>query len=394
MDEIFKIIDKEEQNLIKLRREFHQIPETGFQEFKTSDKIIQFLKRIGVDDIQPVAGTGVIGVLKGRSDQKTILYRADIDGLPIEEENDVTYRSQHPGKMHACGHDAHIAMALVTCSMLSRFKDKLNGNVKFVFQPAEETVDGAKKVIEAGALENPKVDAAIGFHVWNNLQIGKISIQQGPIMAASNHLNINIMGKEAHGAKPHEGIDPILAAAQLIQQLHSIVHRKISIDDKFVISIGKISGGTARNIIAKQVDLQGIIRTFDSATRSRIEREIKNTGHGLEKSHGVKVNIDNMETVPALVNDEKMVNYAKKSAQKFIDPENIVAIEKQFGSEDVALFFQKVPGCYIILGSGNTATGLNQPHHNSKFDIDERCLITGVKIAVDMILSFLTQKND
>lgn len=388
---ILKEIENSRQGLIQLRREFHQIPELGFEELKTSKKIAGFLTELGLQVESGIAKTGVVGLLEGKQSRKTILYRADIDGLPIQEENKIGYCSKHPGVMHACGHDAHISMALITAKILSTFKNKLAGSVKFCFQPAEETVDGAKKMIEYGVLDNPKVDAAFGFHVWNFLPAGKIGWRSGSIMAASNQLDVQIFGKESHGAMPHEGKDSIVTAATFIQQIQNIVSRKLPPGEKAVISFGKIYGGAARNIIAREVKLEGTIRTFQKETSQKINTEICQIAKGLEISERVKIKISNIETAPAVINDGNLTTLVVASAENIVGKENVICIDPLFGSEDISEFFEKVPGCYIFIGSKRTDGKIFASHHNPKFNIDEKCLIIGVKIAVNFILRYFDE---
>jgi len=341
----------DETELIALRREFHKIPELGFEEFKTAHKIAAYLERLGLSVSSGLAGTGVVALLKGGRAGKTVMYRADMDALPIEEANDADYRSLHPGKMHACGHDAHVSMALMTAKILKRVQNQLSGNIKFVFQPAEETVNGAKKMIQAGVLDAPKVAMAFGFHVWNHLPVGKIGYRYGPVMAASNQLDVLINGKQCHGAMPNEGNDTIVAAAQFIQQAQAIVSRRLKPTDSAVISFGKINGGYARNILPATVALEGIVRTFTSTVDQVIDRELRNIAAGIEKSSGVKIELSNMRTAPAVVNDPEITALAKASAERIVGADNLVEAEPSLGSEDMAYFLKKVPGCFLSLAA-------------------------------------------
>lgn len=390
-EEIIRAIENQQQSLIELRRQFHQIPELGFQERKTSRKIEDYLNEMGLTVTSGVADTGVVALLTGQQAKRTILYRADIDGLPIQEENNVPYRSQHPGIMHACGHDAHIAMALMTAKILANFKDQLKGNVKFVFQPAEEIVDGAKKMIEAGVLKNPPVDAAIGFHVWNDIPAGKIGIKTGPVMATVNHLNVIITGNIGHGAMPYQGRDSIVAAADFIQQVQNIITRKLDPRKNVVISFGKINGGYVRNTVGGTVKLEGTIRTFDKVVIKKIDGELRKIAEALAIIHGVEIKVQNRETATAVVNDPNMTDLARKAAEQIVGGENIIEIEPLMGSEDMSEFLNKVPGCYLLIGSGNEAGKFTPPHHNSKFDINEKCLGIGVRMAVSLIWLFLNE---
>ncbi|NOZ61395.1 MAG: amidohydrolase [Calditrichaeota bacterium] len=392
-DKLFEKINKNKSELIQLRRKFHQIPELGFSEKKTSAAIAAYLKELGISPQTGVGKTGVVGLLPGANPGATILYRADMDGLPIEEKNQVPYHSRHAGMMHACGHDGHIAMALLAAKILSEMKEQFSGTIKFVFQPAEETVDGAKQMIAAGVLENPAPEVAIGMHVWNRLPVGTVVAQSGPLMAASNRLDVKISGKLSHGAMPESGADSIVAASHFIQQIQTIVSRRLDPREKAVVSIGQIHGGQARNTIGGVVELAGTIRTFSQEIAGLIQTEILKIISGIERSFDVKIEISNVETSPAVVNDPRVTELVRRSAANVVGKENLVDYEPQMGSEDVSEFLNRVPGCFFFVGSQNDETGKIAPHHNPYFDIDEESLAIGVKIVVDFILSYLQKKQ-
>ena len=386
---LFEKIDQNKSELIQLRRRFHQMPELGFSEIKTSSAIASYLRNLGLTVQTGVAKTGVVALLSGEKTGPTILYRADMDALPMEEKNDVPYRSQNPGVMHACGHDGHIAMALFAAKILTEMREELSGTIKFVFQPAEETVDGAKEMIAAGVLENPKPDIALGMHVWNRLPVGTVVVQSGALMAASNLLDVKINGKLAHGAMPESGADSIVAASHFIQQIQTIVSRRLDPREKAVVSIGQIQGGQARNTIGGEVTLSGTIRTFSRETAEIIQSEILRIAEGIERSFDVKIEVTNAETSPAVVNDAVVTELVRRSAEKVVSKENVVDYEPQMGAEDVSEFLNRVPGCFFFIGSNNEKTGKVAPHHNPFFDFDEESLVIGVKIVCDFILSYL-----
>ncbi len=387
-EEILKKVEENKSELIALRRNFHQIPELGFSEIKTSAAIADYLKKLGLSVQTGVAKTGVVALLEGGKPGPTILYRADMDALPIEEKNQISYCSRHPGRMHACGHDAHIAMALMTAKILAENRDQLSGKVKFVFQPAEETVDGAKKMIAAGALENPSPDAAFGMHVWNRLPVGKVVAQPGPLMAASEKFDVSISGKLTHGAMPEGGADSIVAASAFIQQIQTVVSRRLDPREKAVVSIGTIHGGQARNTVGGNVELKGTIRTFSKEVAALINSEIRKVAAGVEVGFGVKVEISIEETSPAVINDVAISKIARKSAEDVVGKENVVDYEPQMGSEDMSEFLNRIPGCFLFIGSQNEKIGKAAPHHNPHFDIDEESLVIGTKIALNFILNY------
>jgi len=276
--------------MVEIRRDFHRNPELGMKEFRTRDKIVEYLEILGIE-YEKVAGTGVVGIIRGRDANKTVALRADMDALPIQDEKDAVYRSIIPGKMHACGHDAHVAILLGAARVLKENQKQLNGNVKLFFQPAEETVGGAKPMIEAGAMQNPKVDAVFGLHVASDIPVGEIGIKYGQMNASSDTIKIMIRGKSSHGAYPQEGIDAIMITGQVITALQSIVSRNVDPRSSAVVTIGTIQGGTQGNIIADKVELVGTVRTLDSDTRLLVLDRIKNIVTQTFSSHRINFSI-------------------------------------------------------------------------------------------------------
>ncbi|MCL4416562.1 MAG: M20 family metallopeptidase [Actinobacteria bacterium] len=388
--EIIKEIKEEIQELINIRRELHKIPEIGFREVRTSEFIEKKLKEFGLSIKTKIAKTGVVGLINtSTTSGKTIMLRADMDGLPILENTGVDYASKHEGFMHACGHDGHMAIALITAKILSRNRNLLNGNVKFVFQPAEESPGGAKPMIEAGILKNPNVDVVIGLHIWNKIDSGQIGIRTGPIMASVNSFKINIIGKSAHGAMPQDGVDAITVCSRVIESLQTIVSREINPISPCVITIGKIHGGTAFNILAQEVELEGTIRTLDPNLNEIIASKMKRMIKGVTESMNAKYKFDFKHMYPVTINDKNITNTVSLCAAETVGVKNVIEAEQTMGGDDIAFYLQKVPGCYFFLGSSKKEKNQDYPLHSSSFNFDENCLKIGVEVILRAIFKVL-----
>lgn len=375
--------------LIEVRRDFHRFPEFGFEEFRTRDRIISYLEEMNIP-YQVVCGTGVVGLIQGSKAGKTVALRGDMDALPIEEQNDVPYKSQVSGKMHACGHDAHMTVLLGTARLLQERKDDLAGTVKLLFQPAEETDGGAKPMIEAGVLENPKVDAAFGLHVAPHLPVGQVSVKYGQMYAASDTFTISVKGENAHGAYPHEGKDAIVIAAQVINSLQTIVSRNVDPRQSAVVSVGVIQGGTQGNIVADEVQLRGTIRTLERSVREYVRRRVKEIVEYVPRSMGGSGTITLKEGYTSLINDDQMVDLVRKNGERLLGAENVkIAQLPGMGVEDFAFFAEAVPSAFYNLGCGNRAKGYVYAVHHPRFDIDEECLKIGAAMQARVALSFL-----
>ncbi|HSH35893.1 amidohydrolase [Schnuerera sp.] len=383
-----------EEELIDLRRDFHMHPELGFQEFRTSKIIYEYLNNLGLE-VKKIAKTGVVGLLKGEKPGKTLILRADMDALPVTEKTGLDYASVNKGLMHACGHDGHIAMLLIAAKILVNHKGQISGNIKFVFQPNEEEA-GALDMIKEGVLEDPKVDGAFAIHLWTPLKSGEIGLAEGPVMGALEEFELTIMGKAGHTGSPHEAIDPILASTNIIQTLQSIQTREIDPLLPTVIMIGKINGGTGRNIIADKVEIGGTIRfLFKDEEKEKgillekFERVIK----GICEAMNVKYKLDFIPSNPALLNNQDMVNYVRKaSIETFGVDDNFVKYRSMAG-EDFAEFSQRVPSVLYFIGNGNEEKETNYPHHHSKFNLDEDTLKYGVEMHIRTAIAFLNNKN-
>jgi len=376
--------------LIEMRRYLHTIPETAFQEVETSKFIAKTLSELdGVEVKTGIAKTGVVGLLKGNG-SKTIALRADMDALPVTEKNDVQYKSQHKGKMHACGHDGHMSILLGTAMILSRMRDELKGNVKFIFQPSEESLPGgAKQMIEEGVLENPKVDAILGLHSDPTIKTGRVGYKPGELMAFTSEFTILLHGKGGHAAEPHRSVDPIVMASDVIQEIQKIPSRWIGPLQPVVVNIGAIHGGTTFNIIPDEVELKGTVRLLNMHLVDLTEKKIHDILKQITKLYGGSFDFDFVRGYPVLKNDKKFTLFASKVISELLGEKNAIELEKPLmGGEDFAYYLQKVPGTFLRLGTGNEQKNTTFPWHHSKFNIDEDALPIGVSVFVQCAIDF------
>ena len=375
--------------LVAWRRGLHQKPELGFTEYQTAKFISQQLTAWGIEHQTGVAQTGVVATIKGHRPGPVLGIRADMDALPIHELNDVPYRSQHDGLMHACGHDGHVAIALGTAYYLSKHQDALAGTVKIIFQPAEEQPGGAKPMINEGVLRNPDVDAIIGLHLWNNLSLGTVGVRSGPMMAATELFQCTIQGKGGHGAIPHQTVDSIIVTAQIINALQTIVSRNVDPLKAAVVTVGKLNAGSALNVIADSAHFGGTIRYFDLAYKSFFKERVEQIVSGICQSYGAHYSFEYQHLYPPVINDSGMTDLVRSVASSVVEtPADIEPECQTMGGEDMAFFLQEIPGCYFFLGSANPDKGLAFPHHHPRFDFDETALSMGVEIFVRCVEKF------
>jgi amidohydrolase len=373
-----------------MRRDFHAHPELGFQEVRTSGIVSRELNSLGLEIRTGVGGTGVVALLESAKPGPILLIRADMDALPILEETGAPYSSQNPGVMHACGHDGHTAILLTVAKMLYAHRAELGGTIKFMFQPAEEGMGGAEKMITDGVLENPKVDVALALHVWNEKPVGWIGVSNGPAMAGAEIFKIKVLGKGGHGAVPHLAIDPILAASQIVSALQGIVSRNIAPLDTAVVSICTIHGGETFNVIPAFVEMTGTIRTFEPAVRVRVLKRFEETVLSVAEGMGCQTEIDLQPLTPATTNNPAISARVQDVARQLfptsdVDPSNYTTM----GSEDFAYILEKIPGCFFLIGSANPGKGLDAGHHNPKFDIDETALSRGAALMAAAAMDIL-----
>lgn len=378
--------------LVQLRQQIHMCPELGFQEENTASLISQQLRNINVK-FSRVAGTGILALIEGKRKGKVVALRADMDALPIQEVSDKPYRSRVDGVMHACGHDAHVAVVLGAAIILSRFKDVLNGSVKFIFQPCEErNPGGAPRMIEEGVLENPKVDAVFGLHVDPRYEVGKIAYRYGPTMAQADEFEITIVGKEGHGASPHLTVDPIPIAAEVVLALQKIASRMTDPTDPVVVSVGRISGGRATNIIPPEVTLAGTCRTLNPNLAGRFPQLIEDILKGITSAYGAGYRLRYDPGYPVLSNDREMTDLVREAALEYLGPENVLQMEKpSLGGEDFAFYLQRAKGSFFRLGTKNAQKGITSFWHTSTFDIDEDALPIGAGFMAYLALRFLEE---
>ena len=387
-----ELADQNEKWIIEQRRFFHAHPELSFEEKFTTAEIGKRLKEMGLEPHFYSDYPGCWTMIEGGKPGKTVALRADIDALPIEEHTGLPFASENKGVMHACGHDNHIAMLLGGVKMLVAKKAELQGKVKVIFQAAEESCYGAKYYVEHGFLDD--VDAIYGAHIWGNMDAPYINFEPGARMASCDNFQIEVEGKSAHGSAPQGGIDAIYSAAEIINQLQSLVSRKNDPLNPLVITIGTIAGGQRFNIIADHVKMEGTIRTHSKEVRNSVESWIKNLIEGIAKAHGTKATLS-YQYYPAPVNNEHedLVNIAQEAATKMYGPEALTTLPKMMASEDFAFYMEKVPGVFGFIGSRNEKLGLTALNHNDHYTVDESVLKRGAAMYAQFAFDYLAQNK-
>lgn len=377
--------------LVEWRRRLHQRPELGFTEQLTSEFISQKLQEWGIKNQIGIAKTGIVATIDSGKPGPVLAIRADIDALPIQEESEVSYRSQHDGIMHACGHDGHTAIALGTAYYLANHREDFKGTVKIIFQPAEEGPGGAKPMIEAGVLKNPDVDAIIGLHLWNNLPLGTLGVRSGALMAAVEIFECTIFGKGGHGAMPDQTVDSIVVASQIVNALQTIVSRNVDPIDSAVVTVGEFHAGTAHNVIADTAELSGTVRYFNPKYQEQrfFDKRVEQVIAGICQSHGASYKLNYYSLYPPVINDASIADLVRRVAESVVEtPAGVVPECQTMGGEDMSFFLQAVPGCYFFLGSANPDKNLAYPHHHPRFDFDETALGMGVEMFVRCVEKF------
>ena len=381
--------DIQHLDLVDWRRHLHQYPELGFKEHLTAKYVAEQLTDWKIDHQTGIAETGIVATIPGEQSGPVLAIRADIDALPIQEENPVSYRSRHDGVMHACGHDGHTAIALGTAQYLATHRQDFAGTVKLIFQPAEESPGGAKPMIEAGVLQNPQVDAIIGLHLWNNLPLGTVGVKSGPLMAAVDLFECTVQGKGGHGAMPHQTTDAVVISAQIVTALQTIVARHVNPLDSAVVTVGQLHAGSVSNVIADTGFMSGTVRYFDPDLAAFIEPRMAQIMAGICQGWGATYNLNYWRLYPPVINDAEIADLVRSIATTVVEtPTGIVPNCQTMGGEDMSFFLQEVPGCYFFLGSANAEQGLTYPHHHPQFDFDESALAMGVEIFVRCVEKF------
>jgi amidohydrolase len=377
------------EELVRDRRHLHMNPELGFEEHETARYVAERLRSLGIETRTGVGRTGVVGVIRGGRAGKTVMLRADMDALPIQEEGDSPYTSRNPGVMHACGHDGHTAILMAVARVLSERRAALAGNVVLAFQPSEEKPPGgALAMIEDGAMDDPKVDAVFGLHL-TSAPVGTISARGGASASAADMFSATIQGVGGHGARPQAAVDPVLIAAHVVTALHAIVSREVDPLQAAVITVGSIHAGTVPNVIPPTATMSGTVRTFDEGVRDTLERRIRETISGIAKAMGGDAEIEYRRGYPVLVNDEEMAEFVRSVAREVVGPEKTIVRPPTMASEDVGYFISRATGCYFNLGFLNEEKGITVTNHNPGFDIDEDCLPVGVEMLVRIVERYL-----
>lgn len=388
-NEVNEKIEQIAPDLIGYRRYFHENPELSGKEFLCSRFIYEKLKEAGIEARIHESGCGIVATIQGRAG-KNILYRADMDALPISEESGLDFSSSIAGTMHACGHDIHMTVLLGTALTLNKYKEKITGSVKFVFQGGEENFTGAKTMIDDGVLENPKPDYALALHTWPALPSGVIGLKKGAMMASSSSVNIKIKGRGGHAAHPHMTIDPVIVAAYILTSLQTIESRNVAPLNSSVITFGRLIAGTASNIIPDEAEAQGTVRALSANTDKFIEERIKTLVKFQAESFGATAETLYKQVCPPVINDAELIDKLANSGQTSIGMDQVVWLdEPSMGSEDFALYLEEVPGALVRLGSANNLPQSKLPLHNSKIIFDEGCIKTGVIFMTSAILKIL-----
>lgn len=386
-----ELIESAYQEAKIIREHIHQNPELSFKEYETSKYIQSKLEEYGISYTTGWVETGIVAIIEGKNPEAFCLgIRADMDALPIQEENDVPYKSRNEGVMHACGHDVHSAILLGTAKVLQERRNEINGSIKLIFQPGEEKLPGgANLMIQQGVLENPKVDRMLALHVFPDLEVGKVGFRPGMYMASCDEIHIRINGKGGHGAMPHKVIDPVLISSHLITSLQQIISRNCDPTIPAVLSFGYIHGNGATNVIPSYVDLKGTFRTLNEEWRSKAHQLIKNHSEELVKSMGGTIDIDIQVGYPYLENDNTFTSECKKITLKNLGQEHVVDLPIRMTGEDFSFFSQKVPSCFFRLGVRNEDKGIIHGVHHPKFDIDERAIRKGIETFVGLSVNLL-----
>lgn len=378
--------------LSETRRTIHMNPELGYEEHETSRLIVENLERFGLDVHAGIAETGVVGLLETGRPGPTIGIRADMDALSINESNDVPYKSRRPGKMHACGHDAHVSMLLGAARLLSENKnllDGIGGNVKFIFQPAEEGKAGGKRMVEEGVLEEPRVDLLIAAHVWPDMPAGYIGTRSGPSLAAGDRLQIYVRGESSHAAYPHKSKDALLAACHLVTALQSIMSRNVGPLESAVLSITTFESGVAFNIVPRDARIKGTIRTHDAKVRAKVADRVRAVARGVAEAFDVEIDLEITPGYPVLVNHEAATALVESAGAQVLGAEKVEEMPLSMGAEDFSYMAEKRPGAMFRVGISNPGKGFVHGLHSDLFDLDEDALPVGVSVFAQAVVEFL-----
>ncbi len=388
MKQLDQILFAIKDELISTRKDFHRKPELGIQEHQTATKVASYMENLGLKVTSSIGGTGVIGLLRGENAGQTIALRACLDALPIEEQSGVPYSSENSGVMHACGHDGNMTIVLGTANILSQYKDQLNGNVKFIFQPSEENTGGAVEIIKAGGLKAPDVDVIITPHNWHGLKQGVLVVKPGPVLASSDIFHLKILGTPGHGAWPHLTVDPVVIAADVISKLQNIISREIDPLKPAAITIGKVYGGTAVNIIPKVVTLEGTVRTFDSDVRNFIQTRIENIAKRITQAARATYELTYDRIMPPVNNDIQLTKQIYEILNNAFEPGMVTDdFTPSMGCEEFALFQEKIPGLFLFIGNDKKGCDMI-PIHAPNYVFNDEILVVGVKALCEIVFGY------
>lgn len=384
-------------DMVRIRRSIHRHPELGMQETRTSALVGDELEKMGLEVQRGVAKTGVVGVLRSTNPSKksgTLLLRADIDALPIQEENPgIDYASEIPGVMHACGHDGHTSILLATARVASGLRDKLPGDLKFVFQPAEEGPGGALPMIEEGVLTDPAVTGAVGLHLWTEYETGLVGVRAGPMMASADEFELRVVGKGGHGAYPHDTVDSVVVASHIVTAIQTLVSRNTDPAQPAVVSVGSFHAGSNFNIIAAEAKLRGTVRTYDMDLRDTLKVKLGDLCRSVAEAMGARCEYTYIDQYPPLVNDAQMVDLLVDAAAQVTGREAVHTDLLSMGGEDMSYYLQRVPGVFFFLGCHDPARGAKTPHHSPNFDIDEEAMPLGVEIFLRFVDRYFESRS-
>lgn len=374
--------------LVAWRRDLHQHPETAFEEIRTARFVAETLSQLGFEVQTGVGKTGVVGILEGSGTGPTVMIRADMDALPVEEQNEVVYRSQTAQKMHACGHDAHTSIALGVATMLAKQREQLTGRLKFVFQPAEEIGRGAKAMIADGLMETVHPDVVLGLHVWNQMPVGTVNVVDGPLMAGTQTFSVVFEGNGGHAAHPHDTNDPVVVAAQFITAAQTIISRNLDPLQTGVLSITQLSASNAFNVIPSQVELRGTMRAFDSTVITLIKSRLEALAENIGAAFGCTATVSYYNQLKPLINAPEV---SQRLRDVFSQDATLTLVDdvRTMGAEDMSEYLAMVPGAYFFVGSANAEKGLDYPHHHPRFDIDEDVLVIGASLLASAVADYV-----
>ncbi|RHW40366.1 amidohydrolase [Neobacillus notoginsengisoli] len=384
-----KAIQAYNEELIELRRKFHSEPELSFEEFKTTAFVCEYLENLGIS-YRKTKPTGVIATIEGGNPGKTVALRADMDALTVEQLNkDLPYASKEEGKMHACGHDAHTAMLLIAAKALNEIKEELPGNVRLIFQPAEEIAAGAKAMVSQGAMDG--VDNVFGIHIWSQMPTGTVSCTPGPSFASADLFTVTFKGKGGHGAIPHDCIDAAVVASSFVMNVQSVVSRTIDPQQPAVLTVGKMVVGTRFNVIAENAVIEGTVRCFDPTVKDHIEQQLRNYAEQVAAIYGATAEVEYTYGTVAVINDEESAKLVQKTAAEAFGAEVIYHEKPTMGAEDFSEYMMKAPGSFALVGSGNPEKDTQWAHHHGKFNIDEDALATGAELYAQYAWAYLNE---